>query len=206
MTPWRNDPVLDAPSEALYLRDEETGQVWTSTPRPAGPDTACEIRHGAGFSTWTRRSHGLEQALTVFVPPDDPVKVVRLRLVNGAERPRRMTATYYAEWVLGTTPSTARAFIVTEYDAENAALLARNAWNPDFAERVAFLASDRPLHGFTTDRREFIGRDGDLSAPAALSRWGLSGTTPSACDPCAALQVHLELDSGRTHRRAVRPR
>jgi len=28
LTPWRNDSVSDAPGEALYLRDEETAQVW----------------------------------------------------------------------------------------------------------------------------------------------------------------------------------
>jgi cyclic beta-1,2-glucan synthetase len=196
LTPWRNDPVSDAPTEALYLRDEETAQVWTPTPSPAGSEAACEVRHGAGYTTWAQWSHDLEQTLTVFVPLDEPVKVLRLRLINRAPRPRRITLTYYAEWVLGTTPGAARPFVVTEYDATNAALLARSAWNPDFAERVAFVASDRPPHGFTTDRREFIGREGDLRAPAALSRWGLSGTTPPGCDPCAALQVHVELRAG----------
>jgi cyclic beta-1,2-glucan synthetase len=196
LTPWRNDPVSDAPAEALYLRDEENAEIWTPTPRPRGEDAACEIRHGAGYSTWRRHSHALEQTLTLFVAPDDPVKVVRLRLVNTAARPRRITATYYAEWVLGTTPRTTRPFVVTEYDATAGALLARSAWNPEFAERVAFLASDRAPHGFTTDRGEFLGREGDTRAPAALQRWGLSGTAPSGCDPCAALQVHVQLAPG----------
>ncbi len=29
LTPWSNDPVIDRPGEALYLRDEETAQIWT---------------------------------------------------------------------------------------------------------------------------------------------------------------------------------
>ncbi len=29
LTPWHNDPVSDPQSEILYLRDEETGDVWT---------------------------------------------------------------------------------------------------------------------------------------------------------------------------------
>src|SRR5262249_38301010 len=36
LTPWANDPVSDAPAEVVYLRDEETGDVWTPTPRPLG--------------------------------------------------------------------------------------------------------------------------------------------------------------------------
>ncbi len=196
LTPWHNDPVCDTPAEALYLRDEETAQVWTATPTPAGADAWCEVRHGAGYTTWSRRSHALEQTLVVFVALDDPVKLIRLRLVNTSQRARRITATYYAEWVLGAMPSVTRPFVVSEYDAANEALLARSAWNPDFGERVAFLAADRRPHSFTTDRREFLGREGDASAPAALARWGLSGTTPPGADPCAALQVHLDVAPG----------
>ena len=35
LTPWSNDPVSDPPGEAVYLRDEDTGAVWTPTPLAA---------------------------------------------------------------------------------------------------------------------------------------------------------------------------
>ena len=31
---WSNDPVSDAASDAIYLRDEETGAYWSPTPGP----------------------------------------------------------------------------------------------------------------------------------------------------------------------------
>ena len=34
LTPWSNDPVSDPPGEVVYLRDEETGEVWSPTPLP----------------------------------------------------------------------------------------------------------------------------------------------------------------------------
>ena len=74
LTPWTNDPVLDGPGEALYLRDEETAEVWTPTPKPAGGDVACEVRHGAGYTEWRQNGQAFEQLLRVFVPPDDPVR------------------------------------------------------------------------------------------------------------------------------------
>jgi cyclic beta-1,2-glucan synthetase len=196
LTPWANDPVSDPVGEALYLRDEETAVVWTPTPQPAGDAAACQVRHGAGYSEWRRNSQGLEQSLLVFVPVDDPLKIVRLRLRNRWRRTRRLTATYYAEWVLGALRSQAAPFLVPSYDATHGALLARNPWNPDFAERVAFLAADRGPHGLTADRMEFLGREGDPRAPAALERWGLSGAVRAGPDPCAALQVHLEIPEG----------
>ncbi len=196
LTPWSNDPVSDPPGECLYLRDEETSQVWTPTPGPAGLAATCQIRHGAGYTEWRQNSHGLEQRLHVFVPKDAPVKLVRLRLRNAASDQRRITATYYAEWVLGELPGAARPFVVSEYDPGARALLARNPWNPEYAARVAFLTSDRPPHGYTGDRTEFVGREGDLRAPAALSRWGLAGRVGAGLDPCGALQVHLDIDPG----------
>jgi cyclic beta-1,2-glucan synthetase len=192
LTPWNNDPVADTPGEALYLRDEETAEMWTPTPLPAGRGV-CQIRHGAGYTKWSGCSQGIEHELLVFVPVDDPVKVVRLRLHNLLPRARRVTATYYAEWLLGALPSRSRPFVVCEYDAACHALVARNPWNPDFSERVAFLTSTRAPHSLTTDRQDFLGREGDPASPAALGRWDLGGRTPPGADPCAAFQVHLEI-------------
>ncbi len=194
LTPWTNDPVSDPPSEVCYLRDEETAEVWTPTPRPCGAPVDHEVRHGAGCSSWHTRSHGLLQELRVFVPPDDPVKIIRLRVRNQLDRPRRVTVTYFVEWALGSSRPQGRAFIATEYDAHARAMLARNPWTPEFADRVAFLASTHEPHGMTADRSEFIGREGTLERPAALGRWGLSGLVESGHDAAAVLQVHLDLD------------
>ncbi|WP_246248975.1 GH36-type glycosyl hydrolase domain-containing protein [Chelativorans alearense] len=195
LTPWTNDPVADPGPEALYLRDEETAEVWTPTPRPAGGGRAHEIRHGAGYTVWRNAAHGLKQRLTVFVPPDDPVKIVRLELDNPQPRPRRVIATYYAEWLLGSLPRMARPFVVCGYDPSCHMLHARNPWNPDFADRVAFLTSSLPPHSFTTDREDFLGREGEAALPAGLTRWDLGQRVRPGADPCAAFQVHLDIEA-----------
>ena len=198
LTPWRNDPVTDMPGEALYLRDEETGLVWSPTPMPAGADTLHIVRHGAGYSVFESQSHGLNQKLRLFAAPDAPVKIAHLRLQNLWERPRRVTVTYYAEWVLGTTRDTHQAHIMPEFVPEKHALLATNRFNSEFGERVAFLAASKKPHGVTTDRTEFLGRMGSLQAPAALGRIGLASAVNAGLDPCAAIQLHIDLAPGTT--------
>jgi cyclic beta-1,2-glucan glucanotransferase len=193
LTPWTNDPVADPPGESLYLRDEATAEVWTPTPEPAGAGSACEIRYGAGYSIWHRRSHQLEQKLTIFVPADDPVKIVQLELRNLGAATRRISATYYAEWLLGALRSVSKSHVVCGYDPSCHALTARNSWNPDFADRVAFLTSDQPPHSLTNDRRDFLGREGNASYPDGLTRWDLGGRVGPGFDSCAAFQVHLDI-------------
>ncbi len=196
LTPWRNDAVGDAPGEALYLRDEETAQVWSPMPLPSRDDQPYLVRHGAGYSLFEHHSQGLKQTTRLFAAPDAPVKIVKLRLENTWNRPRRVTVTYYAEWVLGVSRSASQPYVIPEYDNNSRALLARNAYNTEFGERVAFLAANKAPHGLTTDRAEFLGRMGDLSHPAALSRIGLSSTVEPGLDPCAAIQLHVDLPVG----------
>ena len=196
LTPWTNDPVTDRSGEALYLRDEETTAVWSITPSPAGGDVACRVQHGAGYSVWNRTSHGIEQEMRVFVPVGAPVKVIRLRLRNRGSRSRRITATYYCEWLLGSLPSITRRHVRCEFDEAAQTIIATNPWNAEFAGRAAFLTASGIMHGFTTDREEFLGREHDDEHPAALRRWGLSGAQVAGPDACGAYQLHLDLAEG----------
>ncbi len=196
LTPWSNDPLLDPPGEAVYVRDEETGEVWSPAPAPGRGSAPYMVRHGGGYSVVEQWSHGLKQRLRYFVAPDAPVKIVQLRLENTWQHTRRITATFYAEWVLGVLRDASQQYVVPEFDAETQALLARNAYNAEFGERIAFAAASKRLHGLTADRAEFLGRMGSLAHPMALNRVGLSGTVEAGRDPCAALQVHIELQPG----------
>ncbi|MFW6193505.1 MAG: glucoamylase family protein, partial [Gemmatimonadota bacterium] len=178
LTPWSNDPVSDPTGEAFYLRDEETGELWTPTPLPIREATPYTIAHGQGWSRFEHRSHGVRAELLQLVAPDDPVKISRLRLQNDSGRERVLSAVGYAEWVLGTRRDRSAPHVVAELDGESGALFARNDWSREFAGRVAFFDAEGRHEGWTADRTEFLGRNGDVSAPAALAPGApeLSGT------------------------------
>ncbi|HEX3051259.1 MAG TPA: glucoamylase family protein [Aggregatilineaceae bacterium] len=196
LTVWRNDPVSDMPSEALYLRDEETSAIWSPTPLPAGTQQPYLVRHGAGYTMFEHHSHGLKQQLRLFATVDDSVKIIHLRLENLRQAPRRITATYYAEWVLGTLKDITQPYIVPDFDVDNQTLLARNPYSMEFGGHVTFAAASKNLHGLTTDRNEFLGRLQSYHEPSALKRVGLAGTIRPGIDPCAVLQLHIDLPPG----------
>jgi cyclic beta-1,2-glucan synthetase len=191
LTPWSNDPVSDPPAEIVYLRDEESGHFWTPTPRPAGGP--ADARHGPGYTTYQSDRNGLATELTVFVPVSDPVKVLKLRVTNRSRRPRRMTATFFAEWVIGTTRDQSAPFVMTELDPGSGALLARCTFNGDFATAVSFADTSLRPRTVTGDRTEFLGRNRPPANPAALRRSALSDFTGPALDPCAALMGGFSL-------------
>ena len=195
LTPWSNDPVADPPGEVLYIRDEETGEVWGPTALPIRDHALAYVaRHGPGYSEFEHTSRGIALHLHQTVPVDDPIKISRLRIRNQTARRRRLSITAYTEWVLGTTRSVSSMQIVTERDTATGAMLARNPWNTDFGERVAFADLGGGQHTFTSDRAEFLGRHGSLDRPAALQRTrDLSGKTGVGFDPCAAIQSRLVL-------------
>jgi cellobiose phosphorylase len=193
LTPWSNDPVSDPPGEAIYVRDEATGEFWTPTPLPRGAGANVTVRHGQGYTRYNRKSRGLEQELLLLVPPDDPVKLVCLTIRNTGDQVRRLTATYYAEWVLGTVRDNAPVQVVCERDADAGAVIARNAWAGSFSGRLAFLGVGARPHSFTADRTEFLGRHGSPAEPAALRRVALSGRVGATLDPCAAIMTEITL-------------
>lgn len=196
LTAWQNDPVRDPSGEVLYLRDEETAEVWSPTPAPRPANAPYQVRHGAGYSEYRHNSHGLEQTWRVFVHRSAPVKFGRLTLVNCWDRPRRITATYYVEWILGLTRAGTWPYIVSEFESHSEVLLARNTFSRDAG--VAFLTASLAVHGLTTNRTEFLGKSGGPEAPAAMFCIGLSGEVEHGGDPCAAYQVHIDLEPGAT--------
>jgi cyclic beta-1,2-glucan synthetase len=204
LTPWHNDPLTDPPSDVLYLRDEATGELWSATPAPIRHATPYTVRHGAGISTFEHEHAGIASLLTLGVAPDDPVRLSLLRVTNRSGRPRRLSVTAYAEWTLGVLREHTQHQVHTAFDAERRAVLGQNTFDPQFAERVAFLAVSEPVAAHTGDRREFLGRNGTPSAPRGLgSNASLSGRTGVGLDPCAALQMVIELAPGESREIAV---
>ncbi|MEO6050073.1 MAG: glucoamylase family protein, partial [Pyrinomonadaceae bacterium] len=196
LTPWSNDAVSDPPGEIIYLRDEDSGTVWSPTPLPIRETEPYSIRHGQGYTIFGHTSHGIEQELLMFVPLDARVKISLLRLRNNTNRVRKISITSYTELVLGMTREKTAPQIILESDPTTGITLAKNPYNNEFAGRVAFFSVNGHLNSFTCDRREFIGRNGSLARPAALTREKLAGLDGPGLDPCAALQTVVVLGPG----------
>ncbi|MDP9109711.1 MAG: cyclic beta 1-2 glucan synthetase, partial [Pseudomonadota bacterium] len=197
LTPWNNDPVSDSSGEAFYLRDDDSGRFWSPAPLPARGSGTYLTRHGFGYSVFEHQQDGIHSELCVYVALDASIKYSVLKVRNDSTLPRRISATGYVEWVLGDLRAKSNMHIVTELDPISGAMFARNAYNTEFAERIAFFDVDTANRTVTGDRTEFIGRNGTMESPAAMTRIRLSGKAGAGFDPCSAIQVPMELAPGQ---------
>ena len=201
LTPWNNDPISDPCSEAIYIRDEDSGTFWSPTPSPVRELDAYRARHGQGYTEFEHNSHALEQTLLTFVPAqidgEDPIRIQRLQIRNRSSRVRRLSVTAYSELVLGTDRENTQMHVACVWDESAKALFAHNRYHRDYGSRVTFAALAPDAVSHTSDRTEFLGRNGSPDSPAALRRISLSNRTGAGLDPCAALQTKFVLGPGQ---------
>ena len=203
LSPWHNDSITDASGEAHYIRDDETGAFWSPTPLPnctlaqAGSDYVC--RHGFGYSVFEHIEMGISSTLTTYVAIDAPVKFVVITLKNVTTRSRQLSIMAYCELVMGEWRHANLMHITTEHDAQSGALLAKNPYSRECANRIAFAHFSEKDNSFTGNRTEFIGRNGSLASPAAMRRKKLSGKVGAVLDPCFGLQTKISLLPNQQH-------
>ena len=200
LSPWSNDPVTDRPGEAFYLRDNDSGDVWSATALPIRDEAATYVaRHGRGYSRFTNMAREISADLVQFVPLRDSIKISRLKLVNQSKRVRTISVTAYVEWVLSQSRQGSAASIITEIDPITGAMFARNPWSISFGSRVAFADMEGHQDDWTGDRREFVGRNGTLASPEALANASpFSKTTGAGLDPCAAMKTTIRIPPGES--------
>ncbi len=191
LTPWFNDPVADPSGEVIYLRDEDTGHIWTPSASPIREKEPYVIHHGFGYTRFEHNSNEIEQILTQFVPVDESVKLSLLSLKNTSDKKKKIKVTYCVKPVLGVIRKNSILHIKSNLDISGAILL-ENPYNEDFPGEVCFVEASIQERSVTNDGKEFFG-NGNATSPDCLKREKLSGNIDMVEDPCGAIQIEVVL-------------
>lgn len=214
LTRWEQDLVSDSYGRFVYLVDRPTGAVWSTTYQPTREAGEVDtVRHGLGFTTYTRQINGVRSVHTVFVPPGLPYEVWTIDIENIGESRRELRIGSYLEWHLGGTGEWHREFhrLFMSTSTHGSTLLAwkrqgleENSRSRSSESPTAFL-SCYGLDGLSwfTDKEQWLGRLGTTSSPQALLSSVPPHTTGRWDDPIGAFRAELTLDPGESRRLVV---
>jgi len=101
ITPWSNDYIRDPLGEALYIKDNVSGNYFSISPKPVRDSGDYLIKHSFGYSEFNHTAYDLKGKLEVFAPKGERVKIQRVTLENLSDEDRDVSVFYYAKLVLG---------------------------------------------------------------------------------------------------------
>jgi cellobiose phosphorylase len=196
---WTNDTLRYQSGEIIYLRDDDTGEIWNPTPFPVKTKEPFLIRYGFGYASYENSYSDIQQKLTIFVPCGDTVKASLLSLKNKSGKDRNLTLYYYLEPSIGILRDHSRDRIFFDYDPAAQIMYFGNEFRNQMPGRTAFASFGQALGkiGWTNDKREFIGRFGSYESPQALKKTSLSNSASCRLENCVVLSLKVNIPAGK---------
>ena len=182
LTRWREDITCDRWGSFIFVRDLDTGDVWSTTHQPSGREAEeYEVTFSLDRAVLRRVDAGLETRTEVVVSPEDDAELRRVSITNHSHRVaqprsdelRRSRARADADADLA-HPAFSNLFVETTAVPECDALLCTRRPRSGTDRVYLFhVLSGRGRIGaateYETDRARFIGRGRTLANPVALA-------------------------------------
>ena len=210
ITRWVQDLVREEWGKFLYLRDNDETSYWSLFYKPCQVEfDKFEVRYGIGYTVYHTEYKGIESIITMFVPPDAPVEVWKVKIINKSDKKRNLSLFSYLEWCLGNSEDVHRefqkTFIETSFNKELNTVFAtkRRIPIPGFISTGLKEYTGDGFHsvnvtpaGFEGDKRNFFGRYRTFANPEAVDKGKLKNKVGKWNDSIASLQVDIILNPG----------
>ena len=210
---WHQDMILDNWGKYFYIKDNDSGFIWSPTWMPVkeNPDS-FELHYGTGYAKFITVYKGIEIILDIFVPNEDSLEVWHFTIKNNTQIIRNLSIFTYFEWCVGSSADFHRefhkTFIETEFDSEKNSMFAgkrlwdipivnRGHWNIEYPY-LGFLSCNRKIEEYESDKETFIGNYGSIASPKGLSAEKLQNTTGKWNDPIGTVKVSISLEPSST--------
>ena len=192
ITAWNNDPVLDIPSEIIYIKDINNGKIWSIASSPIADEGNYYIEHGFGYSCFYHDIDGIEQKNTVFVPLNDNVKVNILELQNKDKSVKNLNLYYYIKPVIGEDEIKTNTNI--DVFKEQNIVYANNMYGlVEGFNDFAYVTCSEEINSYTGQKDMFLGNSG-LVSPDGIKVKELNNKSGIGMNSCIAVQIKMNLE------------
>ena len=204
--------LTDMPGRLIYIKDEETGEVWTANVYPSGKFDSYEARQGLGYTTINSQYNSINSTVKYFVPREIDSEMWRVRIDNKDSKPRKLSVYAFADFVLGNVmyEEGESRFMTLFNDSvieEQSMLLIQKWWKTQFGPteddmiwewiyRVFMVSTAKPSK-MLTSRDDFLGKFRNYSNPEAVEADLLPDTLLSGRDLAGVFQWKIELQPGQ---------
>ncbi len=101
VTRWREDATCDSWGSYLFLRDMQSGAVWSAGHQPSCAEAdSYEVTYSEEHAEFIRRDGSITTGLTIVVSAEHDAEIRRVSLTNLGSQAREVELTSYAEIVL----------------------------------------------------------------------------------------------------------
>jgi len=211
-----NEVPPDRPGKYIYIRDNETGEIWSLTWQPVGKHAeAYKVAHGFGYTRAEASVNDIDSSVLFFVPEDDDQEIWKASLKNTGRKPRKLSVYGYVELALGH----AMVDLINQCDDQhfnrshfekdlNALFSTKTYWVTETSgtqqqenkewDQWTFFTVNRPVTGFETLRERFLGLYRNENNPESIEKENLSCQDTDFGNVVNALKVDIELNPGET--------
>ncbi|MCI9245900.1 MAG: hypothetical protein HFJ30_01945 [Clostridia bacterium] len=193
LTAWNNGPVVDVPSEVIYMQDLDTKKIWSLGFNPCPDENDYHITYGFGYAKYKHASKGITQKVDVFVPMEDNIKVQAIRLENNELHKKKYKLVYYVKPVLEEDELKSNGFLKLDF-YENANVICMQNMAAEENNQYLFVSSSEKITSYTGSKSGFFGK-GNLMHPDGIDQIELNKENSLWQDGIIAVQCEVELEA-----------
>ena len=210
---WHQDLVQDNWGKYFYLKDNDTGDVWSPTWMPVKKELDFyKIVYGFGYSKFISEYKGIKITLTVFVPLKDDLEIWNFKIENNSAQKKSISIYTYFEWCLGSSSDHHRefhkTFLETHFDSQMNCMTAtkrlweiplgdRGHWNIEYPY-LGFISCSEKISDYDGDKDSFVGQYGSIQNPAGVSSKSLSKKSGKWNDSIGSIKTGINIEPGET--------
>jgi cellobiose phosphorylase len=207
-----NAVPMDQPGRYFYLRDEKSGDFWSSSWQPVGKplseyESTC--RHGTAYTAIDSRYKGIKTESLYYVPLGKKFEYWRLAVTNEGKEARELSVSTFCEFTnqwhtVQDQVNLQYSLFITRGSFEDGILRVAIHDNPALEDadpghvgmRSWMCLTGAPVTGYDTSREAFIGTYGGYHAPRAIVEGKPGNSDVYGDNGCGSIRCSLSLKPG----------